>query len=49
MMNNIFMDIAPLSPAEIIWYEYGTVLVIGGIAVAAAAVFLIIKVLRKKK
>lgn len=43
------MDLAPVSPVQIIWHEYGAFLIIGAVILAAAAAFLIIKALRKKK
>ena len=43
------LDLAPINPLEILWYQYGTVIIIAAVLLAIIAGIAIINVIRKNK
>ncbi len=48
-MAKILLDIAPLSPFEMFWYDYGTAVILLAAVLAIIAVFAIILAVRKSR
>lgn len=43
------LDLAPINPLEILWYQYGTIIIIAAVLLAIIAGIAIINVIRKNK
>ena len=43
------LDLAPINPLEMLWYQYGTVIIIAAVLLAIIAGIAIINVIRKNK
>ncbi|MBR5309890.1 MAG: hypothetical protein IKU42_02045 [Oscillospiraceae bacterium] len=46
---SILMDIAPLSPMELMWYEYRSYIIIGAVLLAIISGIAIINIIRKNR
>ena len=43
------LDLAPINPLEMLWYQYGTVIIIAAVLLPIIAGIAIINVIRKNK